>query len=99
MGVLLAGIGVEELLDLGHAGVGLGAEAELNLDQGLEAGVEVGDAQVDELGQFGEELLVECLVGGTGEFGFALGAGEFGRVFVRFFDQLFDARSRSVVVE
>ena len=44
-------------------------------------------------------MLVERLVGGSGELGFTLGAREFGRVFVRFFDELFDTRPRGIVVE
>ena len=49
--------------------------------------------------EFGEELFVEGFVGGLGEFGFALGAGEFGRVLVGFFDEAFDAGTGGVVVE
>ena len=51
------------------------------------------------MGEFGEELFVEGFVGGASEFGFALCAGEFGGVFVRFFDELFDAGAGGVVVE
>ena len=97
--VLLPRVGVEELLDLRHAAVGLGAEAQLDLDEGLEARVEVGHTQVDELRQFGEELLIERFVGRAGEFGVALGAGELGRVFVGLFDEFLDAGAGRVVVE
>lgn len=51
------------------------------------------------MGQFGEELLVEGLVGGAGEFGFTLCARELRRVFVGFFDELLDAGTGGVVVE
>lgn len=99
LGVLFARIGIQELLHLRHATVRLGAEPELDLDQGFEAGVEVGDTEIDELGQFGEELFVEGFVGGAGEFRVAFGPGQFGGVFVGFFDEFFDAGARGVVVE
>lgn len=51
------------------------------------------------MGEFGEELFVQGFVGGSGEFGFALCAGELGGVFVWFFDELFDAGAGGVVVE
>ena len=57
-GVLFSGIGIQVLLDLSHSRVGFGAESQLNLDKGFERGVEIWNAQVDELGQFGEKLLV-----------------------------------------
>lgn len=41
-GVLVASRSVEVLLHLGHAAVGFGAEAELDLDEGFECGVKVG---------------------------------------------------------
>jgi len=44
-------------------------------------------------------LFVEGLVGRARELGFALRAGEFGRVFVGFFDEFFYARAGGVVVE
>lgn len=97
--ILLPRVGVQELLHLRHPAVGLGAEAQLDLHQGLEAGVQVGHAQVNELGQFREELLVEGLVGGAREVGLALGAGQFRRVLVRFLDELLDAGPGGVVVE
>ena len=97
--ILLPGIRIQKLLHLRHTAVRLGAEPQLDLDQGLEAGVQIGDPQVDELGQFGEELLVEGFVGGAGEFGFALRARQLGGVFVGLFDQLLDAGAGGVVVE
>lgn len=73
-------------MHLRHTRVGLGTEAQLDLDKGLEAGVEVGHAQVDELGKLGEELLVEGFVGGARELGLALGPGQLGRVLIRLLD-------------
>ena len=86
LGVLLARVGVEVLLHLGHAAVGLGAEAQLNLDQGLEAGVEVGHAQVDELRQLRAQLVVQRLVRRLGELGLALRARQLARVLVGLLD-------------
>ena len=99
LGVLLARVGVEVLLHLSHAGIGLGTEAQLDLDERLEARVEVWHAQVDELGEFGEELLVERLVGRLGQFGFAFGAWQLGGVLVGFLYQLLDFGACGVVVE
>lgn len=99
LGILLPRIRIQKLLHLRHARVRLGAKPQLDLHQRLEAGVEVGHAQVNELGQFGEELLIEGLVGGFGEVGFAFGAGEFGWVFVGFLDEFFDFGAGGVVVE
>ena len=99
LGILLSRISIQKLLHLRHTAVRLGAEPQLDLDQGLEARVQIGYAQVDELGQLGEELLVEGFVGGAGEFGFALGARELGGVFVGFFDEFLDACAGGVVVE
>lgn len=97
--VLFPRVRVEELLHLRHSGVRFGAEAQLDLHQGLEAGVEVRYAQIDELRQFGEELLVECFVGGAGEIGFAFCARKFRGVLVGFFHELFDAGAGGVVIE
>lgn len=99
LGVLFPRIGVQELLHLRHAAVGLGAEPQLDLDQGFEARVQIGHAEIDELGQFVEELIVERFVGGACLFGFAFGAGEFGGVFVGFFDQFLHPRPCGIVVE
>lgn len=97
--ILLPRVRVQELLHLRHPTVRLGAEAQLDLHQGLKAGVQVGHAQVDELGQFGEELLVEGFVGGAGEVGLALGAGQLRRILVRFLDELLDPGAGGVVVQ
>ena len=51
------------------------------------------------MGEFGEELVVEGFVGGFCEVGVAFGAGEFGGVFVGFFDEFFYFGAGSVVVE
>jgi hypothetical protein len=99
LGVLLPRVRVEILLDLGHARVRLGAEAQLDLDEGLERGVEVRHAQVDELRQLGEQLLVERLVRLLCELRLALGARQLRGVLVRLLDQFLDAGSRGVVVE
>lgn len=71
----------------------------MDLHERLETGIQVGHAQVDELGEFGEELLVEGFVGGTGEVGFAFGARELGGVFVGFLDEFLNAGAGGVVVE
>ena len=97
--ILLPRISIQKLLHLRHTAIRLGAKPQLDFHQGLEARIEVGDAQVDELGQFGEELFVEGFVGGAGEFGFALGARQLGGVFVGLFDELLDAGAGGVVVE
>ena len=97
--VLFPRVRIEELLHLRHPAIRLGTEPQLDLHQRLEARIQVRDAEVDELGQFGEELLVEGFIGGFGEFGFSLGAGQFGWVLVGFFDQLFHPRACRVVVE
>lgn len=99
LGVLLAGVGVQVLLDLGHAGVSLGAEAELDLDEGLEARVQVRDAEVDELGELREELVIELLIGGLGHLGLLLGAGELGHVLVGLLNELLDLGAHGVVVK
>ena len=99
LSVLLAGICVKVLLDLSHAGVGLGAEAELDLYQSLEAGIEVGDTEVDELRELGEQLVVELLVRGLGQLGVLLSTGKLGDVLVRLLDELLDLGAHGVVVE
>ena len=49
--------------------------------------------------EFGKELVVEGFVGCFGEVGVAFGAGEFGGVFVGFFDEFFYFGAGGVVVE
>ncbi len=97
--VLLPRVGVQKLLHLRHPRIRLGAEPQLDLHEGLEAGIQVRHAQVDELREFGEELLVEGFVGGAREVGFAFGAGELRGVLVGFLDQFLDAGPGGVVVE
>lgn len=97
--ILLPRIRIQILLHLRHPAIRLGAKPQLDLHERLEARVQVGNAQVDELREFGEELFVEGFVGGLGEFGFALGTGEFGGVLVGLFDKPFDAGAGGVVVE
>lgn len=97
--ILLPRVGIEELLHLRHPRIRLGAEAQLDLHQGLEAGVEVRHAQIDELRQLREELLVESFVGGAGEIGFPFRAGKFRGVLVGFLHQLLDAGTGGVVIE
>ena len=97
--VLLPRIGIQKLLHLRHPAIRLGTEPQLDLHQSLEARIQIRYAQVDELRQFGEELLVQGFVGGAGEFGFTLRARELGGVFVGLFDEFLDACARGVVVE
>ncbi len=97
--VLFPRIRIQKLLHLRHTAVRFGAESQLDLDQGFETRVEIGDPEVDELGELGEELFVEGFVGGAREFGVAFGPREFGRVFVGFFDQFFHSCPRGVVIE
>lgn len=86
-------------MDLSHARVCLGTETQLNLDEGFKAGVEVGHAEVDELGEFGEKLLVQLLVGLLGHFGFALGTGQLCNILVRLLDEALDLGAHGIVVE
>lgn len=97
--VLISRLRIEVLLHLSHARVGLGAEPQLDLDEGLKAGVEVGHAEVDQLRKLGEELLVELLVGLLGDFGLALGARQLGGVLVGLLDELLHLGAHSVVVK
>lgn len=97
--VLLPRLSIEVLLDLGHAAVSLGAKAQLDLDESLEGGVEVGNTQVDKLGQLSAELLVELLVGSLGHVLFLLGTGELGHILVRFVDEALDFGAQGIVVE
>lgn len=98
LGILVSCVGVEVLLDLGHARVGLCAEAQLDFDEGLEAGVEVGDAQVDELGQLAGQGLVELVVGSLGKLLVLFGARQLGDVLVGLVGQLLDLGAHAVVV-
>ena len=97
--VLISGVCIQVLLNLGHPAVRLGTEAQLNLDEGLETGVEVGDAEVDQLGQFAAQLLVELLIGGPCDVHLLFGAGQFRDILVGLLGQLLDPGPQSVVVE
>ena len=99
LGVLVSCVGIEILLNLGHARVGLSAEPQLDLDQGLEAGVQVGHAQVDQLGQLGGQHLVELVVGGLCHLLVLLGARQLGHVLVGLVSQLLDLGTGAVIVE
>ena len=99
LGILLARVSVQVLLNLGHAAVSLGAEAQLDLDQGFKRRVEIWHAQVDELGELGEELVVELLVGLLGEFSVLLGAWQLSGVLVGLLDETLDLSAHGVVVE
>lgn len=99
IGVLVSCIRIEVLLHLRHPGVCFGAEAQLNLDQRFEAGVEVRHPQVDQLWEFVEQLLVELLVCLLGHLRLSLGAWQFGRVLVGLLDQLLDLGSHRIVIE
>lgn len=99
LSVLFPRVRIQELLHLRHAAVRLGAEPQLDLDQGFETRVQVRDAEIDELREFVKQLFVQGFVSGACQFRVALGAGELGGVFVRFFGEFFDAGSGGVVVE
>lgn len=62
IGVLVSCVRIEVLLHLGHAGVRFRTEAELDLDQRFETGVEVWNTQIDQLWEFIEQLLIELFV-------------------------------------
>lgn len=97
--ILISGLGVQILLDLGHPAVGLGTESELDLDQGLEGRVEVRNAQVDKLGKLGAQLLVQLFVGGLRHILFFLGAGQLGDILVRLVDQALDFGAERIIVK
>ena len=96
--ILVSCIRIEILLDLRHSRVRLGTEPQLDLDQGLEAGVEVGHSQVDELGQLACEGLVELVVCGFGELLVLFCARQLGDVLVGLVGQLLDLCAHAVVV-
>lgn len=97
--ILLSRIRIQELLHLRHPGVRLRAESQLDLHQRFKAWIEVGHTEIDELREFGEELLVECFVSGFGKIGLALGAGQLRGIFVGLFHELLHFGPRGVVVE
>lgn len=96
---MLSGVGIQELLNLRHAGVGFCAESELDFNEGFEARVQIWDAEVDELGQFGKELFVELFVSLFGHVGFSLCAGQFCNVLIRLFDQFLHLGAHGVIVK
>jgi len=85
IGILISSVRIQILLHLSHSRVSFCAESQLDLDESLKGGVEVRDAQFDELGQFVEELFVELFVGCAGHFCFLFGAGQFCDVLVGLF--------------
>lgn len=97
--ILISRLSIKILLNLRHTRIRLCAKAQLNLDQGLETGIQIWHAQIDELGQFVEELLVELFVCLLCDFGFALCARKFCRVLVGFLDEALDFGAHGVVVE
>jgi len=97
--VLLPRICIQKLLHLRHPRVGFRTEPELNLDEGLEARVKIGHTEIDELGQFGEELLVQCLIGSFGEVRLPLCARELRGVFIGLFDEFLHLSTGGVVIE
>lgn len=99
MRVLVSCFGIEVLLYLSHAGICLGAEAELDLNKRLEAGIEVRHTQVDELWEFVEKLLVQLLVGLLGHFRLALGPWKLGGILVWLLDKPLDLGPHSVVIQ
>lgn len=92
-------IRIQVLLHLRHPTVRFGTEPQLDLHQRLEARVEVGHPEVDELRQLREELLVQGLVGQLGGVGLALGSGQFRGVLVGLLDQFLDPGASGIVVE
>jgi hypothetical protein len=86
-------------LNLCHSRVRLSAEAQLNLDKRFEAGIEIGNTKIDELGEFAEELLVELLISCLGHICLLLSAGKFGNILVRLLNELLNLRAHRVVVE
>jgi hypothetical protein len=99
LGILLTGIGIEVLLNLGHARVGFSAESELNLYESFEAWIEIWDTEIDELRELGEQLLVQLLVCCLGHLGLLLGAGELGDILVRLLNELLDLSTHGVIVQ
>lgn len=97
--ILLPRLSIEVLLNLGHAAVSLGAEAQLDLDERLERGIEIGYTQVDELGQLGAELFVELLVSGLGHVLFLLGTRELSHILVGFVNKTLDFGAEGIVVK
>lgn len=99
IGVLVSCVCIEVLLHLGHAGVCFRTEAQLDLNQRFETGVEVRNTQIDQLWEFIEQLLIELFVCLLGHFRLSLGARKFGRVLVGLLDELLDFCSHGIVVE
>ena len=99
LSVLFSGIRLEVLLNLCHTGVCFGAESELDLDEGFETRIEVGDTEIDELWEFAEELLIELFVSCLSHLGFLLSTRELGYVLVGLLDELLDLCSHGIVVE
>lgn len=99
LGILISCVGIQILLNLGHSRVGFGAKAQLDLHEGLETGVQVGYAQVDQLGQLGGEHLIQLVVCSLGHLFVLLGARQLGHILVGFVGQFLDLGAGSVVVE
>lgn len=88
--ILLPRLSIEVLLNLGHAAVSLGTEAQLDLDESLERGIEIGYTQVNELRQLGAELFVELLISGLGHVLLLLGTRELSHILVGFVNETLD---------
>lgn len=97
--ILLASIRIEILLYLGHARVGFGTESQLDLDQGFETGIEVGNAEVDELREFGEKLLIQLLICSFGHLSLLLSARQLRYILVGLLDKFLDLGAHGIVVE
>lgn len=97
--ILISGIRVEVLLNLSHSAVRFGAKPELDFDEGFKTGVQIRNAKIDKLGEFGEELFVELFVSLLGHFSFSLSAGKFGDILVWLFDQFLDFGAHRIVVK
>lgn len=99
LSILLPNVLIQILLHLRHAAIRLRAEPQLNLDQRLEARIQIRHSQIDQLGDLGDELLVQGIVCGFRGRGFLLRAGQFGDVFVGLLDEPLYFCAQVVVVE
>lgn len=97
--ILISSISIKVLLDLSHPAVRFGTESELNLDKSLETGIQIRDTEVDKLREFGEELLVELLIGSLGHLGLLFCTRQLGDVFVGLFGELLDLGTHGIVVK
>lgn len=97
--ILLSGVRIQKLLHLCHPRIRFRTESQLDLHKGLKARIKVWYAQVNQLGQLGEKLLVQGIVGSLRQLGFSFCAGELGRIFIGLLDEFFDLGTGGIVVE